>query len=477
MADVPDQQASGVAGPDPAVSPADPPVAPSGGRRRGIVLVALAAVALAAGGGWYAWRWYTAPEPPELSLKGVEPAVARAVEEAAEGVRRAPRSGGAWGRLGQVLLAHSFDEEAGVCFARAQEFDPANPRWPYLQGLRLLRNDPEAALPYLRRAADLCDRYDEDNPAPRLRLAEVLLQLNRLAGAQEQFRAVLEKEPQSARAHYGLGLLALARNDPPTVVAELRPLASNPRARKKACSFLATAYRRLHDEQAADRFDRAARGLPEDGVWPDPYLAEYRKLEVGRPSRFRQAIEGAGETLHSLTHDYPDGQAYALLGVRQVEAGAYAEAEQSVRKALRLSPRNVAANGYLAIALFAQAERLWHDSPGKREAARAMFREGAERAARATAVKSDFALAHLFRGRCLMYLGRQAEAIRCFRRAVECQPELADAHLYLGEALAEDGRVKEARVHLRHAVQTAPENDPRPRQALERLDRGKKKEE
>src|SRR5262245_2511579 len=139
------------------------------------LLIALALVGVAAGGGlggWWLWQRQRAPEPPAVDLGGVDPAVTAAIETARAKVRQSPRSAAAWGLLGQVLVAHDFRADALTCFAEAERFDPRDPRWPHYQGLTLYLGDPNAALPKLRRAVELCG----DNPAaPRLVLAEALL--------------------------------------------------------------------------------------------------------------------------------------------------------------------------------------------------------------------------------------------------------------------------------------------------------------
>src|SRR5262245_34900950 len=125
-----------------------------------VILAAVLLVGLA--GGLLVW-WgvtTTTPQPPVLALEGVDPDVARAVNDALEGVRREPRSGAAWGQLGMVLRAHRLDAEASGCFDQAAALDPDSPRWAYFRADLLLAQDFNAALPPLRRAVELADRHD-----------------------------------------------------------------------------------------------------------------------------------------------------------------------------------------------------------------------------------------------------------------------------------------------------------------------------
>src|SRR5205085_5778672 len=78
------------------------------------------------------------PEPPTVESPDLDPAIKRVLEEARRAVLKSPESAAAWGQLGLVLTAHSFHVPARVCFARAEELDPQEPRWPYFQGKSLL---------------------------------------------------------------------------------------------------------------------------------------------------------------------------------------------------------------------------------------------------------------------------------------------------------------------------------------------------
>src|SRR5437763_16812297 len=106
-------------------------------RRRTLVLIGVAAALTLGVSAWLRQRGRT-PEPPLVDLEGIEPEVAQVIRSEIDTVRRQRRSGAAWGRLGQVLRAHGFDEEAVVCWRHAERFDDQEPRWPYYRGVGLL---------------------------------------------------------------------------------------------------------------------------------------------------------------------------------------------------------------------------------------------------------------------------------------------------------------------------------------------------
>src|SRR5262249_18528406 len=145
-----------------------------------------------------------------VELVGADPQVARAVTTARDAVTAEPTSAAAWGRLGMVLFAPGVSAETVLaCFARPQELDPAEGRWPYDQSGLLAFERPAEAVEPLRRAAQRSRR----DPLPRLRLAEALYALDRLDEAESQFRQVGAGGDNEARVTLGLGQIALRRGD------------------------------------------------------------------------------------------------------------------------------------------------------------------------------------------------------------------------------------------------------------------------
>jgi tetratricopeptide (TPR) repeat protein len=436
-------------------------------RRRVLLATALCGgVALAVGLGTYLRRPAPAPpspvtqeelpEPPVIDPAGVDPAVTRAVAEARTAVSQSPRSADAWGRLGMILLAHDFRTEANACLTRAERLAPGEPRWPYFQGVALAFDDPEAATPKLRRAAELAGGAAE---APRLQLAEVLMAQGQLEEAASEFRDVLRQHPDHARAHLGLGRLAYERGDLRESLAHLRRSAGDTRTRKGSHVLLAEVYQRLGDAEAVRRELREVGSLPDDPAWPDPLYEEVTRLRTGKQASLARADqlirqgrhEEAVAALEQALRDYPGTDwAWLMLGRAYLGKNDLPAAEQVLRKAVQAAPELVEAHFYLGVALNLQQDR---------RAATACFRQ-------ATALKPGFALAHYNLGQCLREQGDQAGAIEAFRTALACKPDYVPAHVNLGELLAQKGQTAEALVHLRHAVQLDPA-DSRARRLLE----------
>jgi tetratricopeptide (TPR) repeat protein len=406
--------------------------------------------------GWYLWDWYAAPAPPAVSLADADPAVADAIAAARWDVRWKPRSAAAWGRLGQLLRAHSYKPESNLCFAQAERLDPNDSRWPYLQGVSLQSDDPEAAIRHLRRAVALGGSGPD---ALRLCLAEVCLQQGQLDDAEQHFRQVLRDDPDNARAHLGLGRLACERGNLRDGLAHLNRSASSKRTQKASCILLAQVYHQLGDTAAADRERARVIDLPDDPPWPDPFVEETRSLMIGKQARLNRLktlhrqgrLAEAREVARQLEDDYPD--VYWLVeGREQIAKGRFAAAEQALRKALQLAPDSVDAHLDLGAVLFKQNN----------------YRAAAECFRKATKLEPGYGPAWQSLGRCWMRQGNRPEAIRAFRMAVQYTPQDAEARRDLGSLLAQEGQVAEALVQLRQALQLEP-GDTKARELLDEL--------
>src|SRR5437763_6162865 len=144
-------------------------------------VVAAAGVAVA----YVVWATRAAPAP-KIPRPGpsafTEVEVKMDVAGAARRVELEPRSADAWGQYGIVLRAYRQHAEADRCFQVAADLDRSDGRWPYLMGTHLVESDPEAAVPWLERAARgiLPDAARE---AVVARLAEALIAAGRPADA------------------------------------------------------------------------------------------------------------------------------------------------------------------------------------------------------------------------------------------------------------------------------------------------------
>ena len=415
----------------------------------GLCLLALA------GGGLFLWRQNAPPEPPVIRQPGTDPAIIKAIEEARADVRKSPRAGRTWGRLGMVLSIHDILPEADQCFAQAERLDPREPRWPYLRGLARSGEDPGAALPMLQRAATLCG----DLPAPHLRLAELLIERGRFDEAEAQIKPVFQREPQNARALLDLARLASARGQTREGLAYLRQSIQSAPDVKASYALLASLEQRSGNQAAAESALRQATQLPESHVWPDPFLTEINQFRTGLTAMADNAeswlkqgdITNAVILMQQAVAQYPDRmQAWLVLGKALMQAARLKDAERALRQAVQLEPDSIAAHTELGSALFAQANYA---------EAEVSYRE-------ALRINPKLAEAWFNLGLCRMNQRDSQGALEPFQNATRFKPDLTYAYLRWGQALGRLKRVPEAIVQMQAALQLSPTN----REAREMLD-------
>ncbi|MBV9126206.1 MAG: tetratricopeptide repeat protein [Planctomycetes bacterium] len=447
-----------------------PPVAPP--RRVGRWLLGGLLLILMILGGSSAWRFAHRPaaevpgiparEPPDIPDPEVDPAVRRLVEQARAEVRESPASPAAWGQLGMVLGAHNFLAESRTSLAQAELLDPRDPRWPYLQGVILLREAPGEAMEEFRHAV-ACAGTD---PLPRLRLAEALLERGQPEEAEKQFRAVLETDPDNPRAHLGLGRLTLDRGRLEESLTHLQKCASHPCSQKAAHVLLARLDLLRRDTQAVDREQRLLAQLPEDAHWPDPYTEAAAQLRVNKLERLARVsalaeqgrLPEAESLLHDLRLDFPEDPAVLILsGQTLVRAGKFPQAAALLAQASRLTPASFEAHYFHGLALLGEDQS---------QAAAECFQ-------RALQLHPQSALAHYFLGVCSMQGGDRSATERELREAIRLDPNLAPAHRELGDLLAQQGHPAEARDQLQQALRLNPD-DPITRQLLDPQTGGQK---
>ena len=441
--------------------------------RLGSAVVAVG-VCTAIAAGWYGWQWYTTPAPPNIPLDGLDPDVAAAVRSALDDVRKNGRSDAAWGKLGQILLAHEDFDHNDDCFAQAERLNPNEPRWPYYRGLTRMTRSPDEALPFLRRAVELCDKFDAGNDAPRLTLAETLRKAGADAEAEVHLNRVLSLDPDNPRAHFDLGVLARDRKDDESAVKHFLASAKSPYARQKSCQVLAAIRHGQRKETEAAEYDRRAAAPPEDRLWDDRYVGDYERLEVGRRGRFMEAdrLEAAGRLpdalpiLLDLAKDASDARAQIAVGITLMKLGRLEEAERYLRAAVGKESEQAEANNFLAVALYSEGEQL-ERSGGD---AKPKYEEALACAEKALELKPDHVTASQYRGLALNKL-RRPGAIESLRQAVLLRPELVELHLSLADALEAARRRPEAVAEYQRAQEVAPD-DPRPAAALKRLQAG-----
>ena len=387
---------------------------------------------------------------PVIDLSGADPAVIKVITASRAEFARDPETAESWGRMGKLLLAHDFTLAANVCFERAEEMDPTNPRWPYLLALGIRSSDPDRAFECANRAVERGGSVS----SPRLLLSELLMERGDIEDAESLLRQVVKEEPKNPRVRLALGRITLGRSELAESLEHLSISASVTSNLKPVHSLLAQVHSRLGDKQAADKELQIMSTLPDivdDWSWLDPYRQEVMELRVGlqgmegtfvrlwRDGRKEEAVLALRETIRQ----YPtELNPHFKLGDCLNRMGKYAEAEVPLRAAIKLKPDYSPAYFALGFGL--------HQ--------RGMITEAAEEYREAIRLKPDLAEAHHNLGFCLRHQGRLDDAIESIRTALKYKPHMAQWNRNLGMLLIEAGKRDEALEALKLAQHLAPDD-------------------
>jgi tetratricopeptide (TPR) repeat protein len=383
---------------------------------------------------------------PELHLADVDPQIVAVIERACAAVKRDARSGTAWGTLGVALVVHKLEKEALPCLAQAEKLQPTEPRWPYFQGIALLTSDSDAAVVKLARGADLTD---PSIAAPRIRVAQLLIERGRLDEAERYLRAVLERQPNEPRALLALGKLELAHERFNEARDYLLPAANAPETARAATVLLASVHQRLGEQSAAAAASRRAESLPPDPPLADPFLDETGALQSGLQAWLTRADRAlkSGRRDEALAlfektiATYPDAAiAWQLFGQAHIDTENYPAAEKALKRAVELAPDSAESYFQLASALFLQNK----------------LQPAVDEFKRSIALRPNYAPGHYNLGICLSRAQKRKEAIAEFEEAIRLSPNFADAHRWLGATLALEERFDEALPPLRRALELNP---------------------
>ena len=386
------------------------------------------------------------PPIPDPVTGAMEPQVADKIRLTRKEVAENISSGEAWGKLGMIFHAHYLEAEAEPCYAEAHRLDDEDFRWPYLLAQVLKSRDREAALAALEEARQLKADY-----APlhilegELREAE-----GDGVGALSSYRRALSLDRGSAAAEFGIGRLALEEGDLEQSRSHLERAAELAPESGSIQATLARVFRRLGQEDQANRATRHARMLHPDVDVDDPVLAAVTEQWVSlaghqaRALRAEQAGDpiGAEALLRRIIELRPDdADLYYNLANHLSRQGRTKEAQDSYRDALRRDEGHVPSLVNLGI-LAAQN--------GDSEKAAQFFRQALES-------EPDHAGALLGLGNLALARGRLIEAVRLLERALEADPNRPDIHYALARALAASGAVDGAIEHFHSALEAEPQ--------------------
>ncbi len=352
------------------------------------------------------------PEAALPDLSSTERSVQAQISASYRDLQAKTNDAGAYGAVGNLLLAAEYLDAAEPFYLHAQALAPADPRWPYYLGHIYMNR----AL--LDKAAASFERVLQLRPGdvPTLVwLGAVQLDLGKPARAGQLFEQALTEQPMLVAALFGAGRAALAERDYPRAVDRFeRALAADARATIVHYP-LALAYRGMGD---------AARA--------DAHLRQRGTVEVAPPDPLMTALR---DVLHSEA-------AEEERGARALNNRDFDAAIAHFKRALESAPDNPATRQKLGTAL-----SLRGDVAG----AMAEFEDTLRRS-------PNFAQAHYSLGVLLAQQGKIAAATDHFAAAVRGDPAFPAARYAYAVALLQSQRYDEARRQLREAAARFPDH-------------------
>jgi tetratricopeptide (TPR) repeat protein len=274
-----------------------------------------------------------------------------------------------------------------------------------------------------------------------------------------------------------MGMVLADRDETEMASQILLGLAKNPYARKKSAIAMAQLSRRAGRAKDAEGFDYAAGLLPPDQRWPNPFGAEVADLWRGRRALMDRCVtqeaahenKAAVHTATALADQYPSVETQMMLLRALVNAGDYSAAVAVSDDILRDPDgrKLTTAHSFLGLARIGLADRA--QAEGRKADADRLLAQAAEALGESVRLKTDYAPGYFYRAKALLRLGRLKEAEEAARAGVGCRPEEWEGYLILADVLAAAGRKAEAITAAEQAVKLAHPNEPRPKQALEKL--------
>jgi tetratricopeptide (TPR) repeat protein len=448
------------------------------------------------------------PALPDLSTQRTS--IAGHLRDVDRLARSDPASATAVGALCLAYQADLFYDQAERCYARAEELSPAEWRWTYYRALvHSERGRGDAVAAGMRRVVATAPEY---GPA-WLRLGEVEFKEGRYDRAEEAWRrAAMLREPDrtppggspahvaspqiASYAALGLARVALVRGDAERARQILEPVTAMAREFGPAFRLLGESYTLLGRPEDAERAVDHASRLPAYAPYADPMVDALARESRSSTFLLRQAQE-ADLTANAAWDEYVMRRALEFdpenpdvlftLGRILRTVGRNGEALEMFQRYQQLVPGDFQALGQIgnclaALRRFDEAESylrraLQHldDAPthynlglvmalvGRPAEAVAEYERALDRDPGHVEARSNLAAM-------LVRQGKLDQASRQLERVLAMDPENANAHTNLGLVLAQRGQVERAVREFREALRISPQQE-QAREALATLGR------
>ncbi len=375
----------------------------------------------------------------------------------ASAAERLPWRTSLWEQAGLAAFLAGDDRDAQAYLEKAAGYRPLSPRgWIDLGLTYQGQGDLPSALAAWNNALPMVEAYIDTAQAER--------RLGKFTAAAADWRAVLDRDPGNAAAHYQLGLL-LAASAPSEALSELmRAGQLDPHLDASVQSLRTSLNTALLSDDRAYQLVVSGRGLGAQGEW-DLAAEAFRNAVAGRPD-YADAWAWLGEAEGRLGGDglaelqKADGlspesaMVQALLGFYWQRHGQLPRALAAFQKAAALEPQEAGwelalggayeQSGDLVAALdhFTRAVDLAPQEASTWQALASfsvtygvdVFGTGYPAAQKLLALAPDDWASHDLAGQAALGIGNTSNAVQQYQKAIQLAPDQPAPHLHLAQA-------------------------------------------
>jgi tetratricopeptide (TPR) repeat protein len=375
------------------------------------------------------------PPLPQLKTTNLFPGVVKQVKDAYQAARAHPMDAAANGTLAMVLDTYEQYSLAGICYLRAHRLDPKSFDWGYNLGHVLFK---EGRYPQAAEALREALKIRPDYVPAELELAESLFSAHQIDAAGKLYQEILQQNPTSAEAWYGLGRVQATQDDTHSAAVSLAKACELVPQYGAAQFALATAYRKLGQaDRAREHFKLYQANMTNVPPAVDPVRAAVQQLDQSATAHLRRglALAEAGDLqgaiqqhLQAIQSDPKEVQGYINLIQLYARVGETDKAVESYHKAVAINPNRSDCYYNYGVLMF---ER--HN-----------FTDAEQAMQKAIQINPYYAEAHDSLGYLMAMQGHLDEALVEYRKAVAERPDYRRARFHIGQVLVNQGKYAEA---------------------------------
>ena len=392
---------------------------------------------------------------PKISLEQFQPTARKLVSEMIDNVKKEPLRADRWGELGYALAGNEAFNEAGACFARAEELDPDNFRWPHLFAFSTIKASRGPAIAALKRAMQI-----NPNIVPTMSLlAEAYLDDGAVKEADALLRPRITEKTEDQRLLFEMARVEANAGAVDHAIKLAEQAAAAPPRRAQIHQLLVQLYQRKGNAVDAKKHARILEILPAseaNAAWPDSIAVQalrYSRDVDTMAIQARQLVSSgqADEAVRMLERMDPVDRSSSIvasvLAIAKAQLGEFKEAEKVLTAVPAKDDPNVAfAEGIVASLQEKYAEAVKHYAKvagSTSNTNRSRFADGAL----------------VNQGQCYLALKKEEEAMAAFEQALKLNPGNIEAIERLAALYLKKGRKADAARILNDAALLEPTDE------------------